>query len=117
MSRELNPIPKYFRDKFPNLSDKKANKYWLTYLNVLTKYTMKPYVTLNHKMPINFPYGKARDECSTFKYQKKRYSIWAEFGAGAGIIQLITKGSNLTHKNSEILICNGHLIRKIKKKL
>tara|TARA_R110002126_G_scaffold2069_7_gene12100 strand:- start:2038 stop:3504 length:1467 start_codon:yes stop_codon:yes gene_type:complete len=104
MSRELNPIPKYFRDKFPNLSDKKANKYWLTYLNVLTKYTMKPYVTLNHKMPINFPYGKARDECSTFKYQKKRYSIWAEFGAGAGIIQLITKGSNLTHKNSEILI-------------
>ena len=36
MSRELNPIPKYFRDKFPNLSDKKANKYWLTYLNVLT---------------------------------------------------------------------------------
>jgi len=104
MNKELIPIPKSFRDKFPNLSDKKTNKYWLKYLTVLSTYTMKSYLTLNHTKPMNFPYGKAFNECGDFIYEKKRYYVWKEFGQGIPYIQLITKGSNITHKNSEIII-------------
>ena len=104
MSEVVIPVPKSFTNKFPNLSAEKANKYWNTYLYVLSKYTLKPYLSLSNGTALNFPYGKARDECSTFNYQKKRYSVWAEFGEGAGFIQLIKKGSNISHQNSEIVI-------------
>ena len=100
---EVIPIPKSFTNRFPDLSEDKANKYWKRYLRVIAKHTMKPYLTLSSKR-ISFPYKKARDDCSSFRYYGARKSIWSEFGEGAGFIQLITKGSNLTKKNSEIII-------------
>jgi hypothetical protein len=106
MSKNAIPVPKRFTKKFPDLSPAKANKLWDRYLTVVAKYTMKQYLSLSVGTYINFPYKKAIDECSTFNYKKKRYYIWKEFGEGAGFIQRIKKGSNLTHQNSEIVITN-----------
>ena len=106
MSESAIPVPKRFTKKFPDLSPAKADKLWERYLTVLSQYTFKQYLSLSNGTAINFPYGKARDECSTFNYKKKRYSVWAEFGEGVGFIQLVRKGSNLTHQNSEIIITN-----------
>ena len=101
---EAIPVPKKFTDRFPDLKSDKATNLWHRYLTVLSKYTFKQYLSLSNGTALNFPYGRARDECSTFNYKKKRYSVWSEFGAGAGFIQLIKKGNNITHQNSEIVI-------------
>ena len=101
---EAIPVPKKFTDKFPDLKSDKATNLWHRYLTVLSKYTFKQYLSLSNGTALNFPYKKANDECSTFNYKKKRYYVWKEFGQGAGFIQLIKKGNNITHQNSEIVI-------------
>ena len=106
MNEVTFPVPKYFKDKFPNKSDEWYNKYHMKYLTVLAKYTIKPYLTVNGKVPINLPLKKMQDEMGSFQYNNKRFYVWKEFGEGAGYIQVNKKGNNLIGKNSEIEIKN-----------
>lgn len=100
------PVPKYFTDKFPGKTIEWYEKYHMKYLHVLAKYTLKPYLTVNGKVPINLPLKKMQDEMGSFQYDNKRYYIWKEFGEGSGYIQVLKKGNNLIGKNSEVDIKN-----------
>jgi len=106
MSELTFPVPKHFKDKFPDKPDAWYNKYHMKYLTVLAKYTIKPYLSVNGKVPINLPLKKMQDEMGSFQYNNERFYVWREFGEGAGYIQVIRKGNNLIGKNSEVDLKN-----------
>jgi len=49
MNEVAFPVPKHFKDKFPDKPDAWYDKYHMKYLTVLANYTIKPYLTVNGK--------------------------------------------------------------------
>jgi len=114
----IMPIPLEFIKKFPNLPLHKAQEKWHHYLHEIRKVFLKrlPFMQ-NNQTTIStkelrdncgrfYPYGKSNDRYTkeeTFYVYNEFYSLYPFYA--------VTKiGSNLTGKNTEIVILNQKLI-------
>lgn len=112
---QLIPIPKSFSNKFPNLSAKKQQKHFDSYLSVMHRHLCKRLPFMNDEYTY-ISLEKLINECGEFQYEKKRYYIWNEFKETFAFFYVIDPGSNLKYtknlfeKNSKVKIMNHKLV-------
>lgn len=109
-------VPIEFSNKFPNLSQKKQEKHYNTYLNVIRKYFLKR-LPFNNSNYMYVSLSKMFDECSTFNYKKTKYYIWKEFHDIRPFFNTTDekgngrkKSTNNFEKNSKVYIMNQKLL-------
>jgi hypothetical protein len=112
------PLPIEFIHKFPNLPLHKAQEKWEIYLNEIRKVFLKrlPFMhdettTLSTKQLRDncgrfYPYGKVGN---TYTKEETRY-VYNEFYPLYPFFAVTKTGSNITGKNSEVVVINQQLI-------
>lgn len=112
------PIPQEFLQKFPNLPKHKAQEKWHRYLHEMRKVFLKRLPFMSDKTT-TISTKKLRDNCGRFyPYGKKgdNYTnnetvyVYNEFYPLYPFYAVSQVGSNLTGKNSEVVIINQKLI-------
>lgn len=112
------PIPMEFLQKYPDMPKPKAVEKWQKYLKEMRKVFLKRLPFMNDNQT-SIGTKKLRDDCGRFyPYGKKgdRYSkketvyVYNEFYPLYPFYSVTKQGSNLTGKNSEIVIINQKLI-------
>lgn len=116
----LSRVPKAFTDKFPDMSESKAQKHYDTYLSLLRHVLLKrmPFLTSNYTF-----ISLDRLWTKEFQYKNKRYYVWNEFKdlrpffvvledkKGNGRKKLTNQQQGLQYTlNSEVFIMNQKLI-------
>lgn len=102
----LIPCPQKFLDKFPELTEKSAQKYFNRYLRVVSLKFLKRIPFLDqYKTDISLKW--LLDTMGDFNYQNKRYYIWNEFKNIFPFFHIADQkdvGNNITQQISKVTI-------------
>lgn len=112
---ETIELPKAFTDKFPDLSTKKAEKFFNDYLETVLSELMARLPFLSDG-ETHVSTEKLFHDCGEFRYKKQRFWVWKEFKDIYPLMIVLDKGSNLKgatnhfEKNSRVKIVNERLL-------
>ena len=109
-------VPSEFSQKFPDMTDQKAQKHYNTYLSALRKMLLRrmPFTKSNY---VFISLKTLGDTMGDFQYQNKRYYVWKEFKDIRPFFNIIDdkkgngrKKGNPFERNSEVYIMNQKLV-------
>jgi len=101
----LYQVPGAFTARFPEIKPKWAEIYYRRYLKLVRDYAIMG-MLFGDGITFNFPLNHAKRQAGSFIHKGKRYYVWNEFFAVKPFFHVITTGSNLTNKTSEVKIMN-----------